>query len=477
MTLHEKLSNYQDENKDVDFNSQPENPPWINDSEDGSDDDEWLFESMQRYKQLCTYSIVCEATSIDIHADSRQLVIAGERSLIANKANNQAMYEVAVYRIPEKLVIVDNEEKEGLSNGRDLSLLAGIGLESNVSKVRFLNSDMIVLAQKDDISIWSIKPESDLLIKLKNLPLETPELPVNIIPTSEDSMLLGFFRLSKMEIHELSLKWDANKSQICELTKSTETQIINAPKDLFLEKFESFTKDLVTILSTNISMERNFLFFEPHFNSETNISLEYLGGIEDVETSLPNCKLLVSSWTYMKLDGVLGATIKIENSDEEARHLSLHIYHSKTLDKKLVRSNMCSQKIQLHSTEDLDCHGNINVLRNNVNVQLVPSSNSIMSTTSDTDERPSKLLAYTLVVKIKDKVNLYQMNFHALSKTEDSKAWRVDCNLLFCHDAHKSRILHALQYSTRLPQLFISVDEHKELHAWHWQNNDKSKKI
>ena len=284
MTLHEKVSNYQDENKDMDFNPKSENPPWINDSEDGSDDDEWLFESMQRYKQLCTYSIVCEATSIDIHADSRQLVIAGKRSLIANKANNQAMYEVAVYRIPEKLVIVDNEEKEGLSNGRDLSLLAGIGLESNVLKVRFIRSDILVLAQKDDISIWSIKPESDLLIKLKSLPLETPELPVNIATTSEDSMLLGFFRSSKMEIHELRLKWDENKSQICELTKSTKTQIINAPKDLFFEKFESFTKDLVTIMSTNISMERHFLFFQPHFNSESNVRLEYLGGIEDIDT-------------------------------------------------------------------------------------------------------------------------------------------------------------------------------------------------
>ena len=476
MTLQEQASNYQDENKDIDLNSKSDNPPWINDSEDDSDD-EWLFESMQRYKQLCTYSIVCEATSIDIHADSRQLVIAGERSLIANKANNQAMYEVAVYRIPEKLVIVDNEEKEGLSNGRDLSLLAGIGLERNVLMVRFLNSDVLVLAQKDDISIWSINTESDLLIKLKSVPLETPDLSVNIMTTSEDSMLLGFFRLSKMEIHELSIKWDAKKPQICEVTKSTETQIINAPKDLLFEKFESFNQDLVTILSTNMSMERNFLFFEPHYNSENNISLEYLGGIVDVDTTLPNYKLLVSSWTYMKQDGVLGATIRIENSDEEARHLFLHIYHSKTLDKKSIRSNMCSQKIQLHSNEDLVCHGNIDVLRNNVSVHLVPSSNSVMSTICDTDERPSKLFAYTLVVKIEAKVNLYQMNFHVLGKTEDSKAWRVDCNLLFCHDAHKSRILHALQYSSKLPQLFISVDENKELHAWHWQNNDKSKKI
>jgi len=476
MTLHEKVSNYQDENKDMDFNPKSDNPPWINDSEDGSDDDEWLFESMQRYKQLCTYSIVCEATSIDIHADSRQLVIAGKRSLIANKANNQAMYEVAIYRIPEKLVIVDNEEKEGLSNGRDLSLLAGIGLERNVIQVKFLSSDMLVTAQKNDISIWCIKPESDLLIKLKSASLEIPELPVNIMTTSENSILLGFFRLSKMEIHELSLKWDANKSQICELT-TTQTQIIDVPKDLSFEKFESFTKELVTILSTNISKERHFLFFELHCNSENKISLEYLGGMEDVDTSRPNYKLLVSSWIYTKLDGVLGATIKTENFDEEAGHLSLHIYHSKTLDKKLVRSNMCSQKIQLHNNECLDCPGNINVLRNNVNVQLVPSSDSVMSTIYDTDERPSKLFAYTLVVKIEAKVNLYQMNFHVLSKAEDSKAWKVDCNLLFCHDAHKSLILHALQYSTRLPQLFISVDENKELHAWHWQNQDKSKKI
>ena len=73
------------------------------------------------------------------------------------------MYEVAVYRIPEKLVIVDNEEKEGLSNGRDLSLLAGIGLERNVLMVRFLNSDVLVLAQKDDISIYHNIPFYDVI--------------------------------------------------------------------------------------------------------------------------------------------------------------------------------------------------------------------------------------------------------------------------------------------------------------------------
>ena len=99
------------ENIDMNLNSKSDNPPWIN-SDEESDDDEWLFNSMQRYKQLCTYSIVCEARSIDIHADSRRLVIAGLRSSVgANKLNDQSMYEIAVYRIPEKLVVENNEVK------------------------------------------------------------------------------------------------------------------------------------------------------------------------------------------------------------------------------------------------------------------------------------------------------------------------------------------------------------------------------
>ena len=137
----------------MDLQQNLENPPWIDDSSAESDDDEWLFNSMQRYKQLCTYSIVCEATSIDIHPVSRQLVIAGLRQpMIASKSNNQTTFEIAVYRIPEKLVVENNEEKEGLLNGRDLSLLAGIGLEKEILNVRFLNSELLIVIQSKTVS-------------------------------------------------------------------------------------------------------------------------------------------------------------------------------------------------------------------------------------------------------------------------------------------------------------------------------------
>ena len=56
-----------------------DDPPWLEGSED-SDEDEWFFHSIQRYKQLCTYSLICQPTSIDIHMLSRRLVVAGLRS-------------------------------------------------------------------------------------------------------------------------------------------------------------------------------------------------------------------------------------------------------------------------------------------------------------------------------------------------------------------------------------------------------------
>ena len=50
----------------------------------------------------------------------------------------QIEFKIAIYLIPEKLVIECNKEKEGLLSGRDLSLLAGVALDTPILKVRML---------------------------------------------------------------------------------------------------------------------------------------------------------------------------------------------------------------------------------------------------------------------------------------------------------------------------------------------------
>ena len=56
------------------------NPPWFEGSEDDSEDDEWFYNSIHSYEQMCIYSIICKPSAIDIDVESRRLVIAGARS-------------------------------------------------------------------------------------------------------------------------------------------------------------------------------------------------------------------------------------------------------------------------------------------------------------------------------------------------------------------------------------------------------------
>ena len=99
------------------------NPPWFEGSEDDSEDDEWFYNSIKNYEQMCIYSIICKPAAIDIDVESRRLVIAGARSSLRKPdKTDRRKFEIAVYSIPEKLVIYGNKEKEGLLSGRDLSL-------------------------------------------------------------------------------------------------------------------------------------------------------------------------------------------------------------------------------------------------------------------------------------------------------------------------------------------------------------------
>ena len=244
MPLEEQSSDCYNMSGSMNVHPEFENPPWIDNSEDDSDDDEWLFNSMQRYKHLFTYSIVCDAASIDIHEGSRRLAIAGARSsMMGNKSNNQAMYEIAVYRIPEKLVVESNEEKEGLLNVRDLSLLAGIGLESDILKVSFLSSDQLVFVQKNSVSVWSINSDSDLLINLKSISMESPVPFANLLIINESSALLGYPRSKNIQIEELDLKSGyGNEPHSIESRSSKRKKLNCFPKNMGSENmtFERF---------------------------------------------------------------------------------------------------------------------------------------------------------------------------------------------------------------------------------------------
>ena len=445
-----------------------ENPPWIDNSGDDSDDDEWLFNSMQRYKQIFKYSIVCDAASIDIHAGSRRLVIAGARSSwVGNKSNNKALYEIAVYSIPEKLVL-ESGEKEGLSNGRDLSLLAGIGLESSILKVAFLSSDLLVFVQKNTVSVWSIDSESDLLINLKKISLEFPLLFANLLIINENSVILGYPRNKQIQIEELDLKRSSGNEPELNESRSKNTKISCFPKNMIFEQFDEFNKNLIVALANDTSTIKNHLFFEPQLHDENSVTFHYLGGIQDAtEDKSSEKELLTSCWR--KTDKVnkrlLGAAIKMETNIESSRTLSLYVYYSESLEQNILKSHQCSQNMNINFSEELVGKDEINMSRNDISMQFVSASDTISLANCGGKE----LCGHTLLIKFKTKINLYQINIQASDNPDDNLPWRADCKLLFCHDAHKAPVRHALQYSARLPQLFLSVDENKDLHAWHWQ--------
>ena len=473
MTLEDQSLKYSEENRNMDLRQNLENPPWIVDNSGESDDDEWLFNSMQRYKQLCTYSIVCEATSIDIHPISRQLVIAGLRQpMIANKLNNQTTFEIAVYRIPEKLVVENNEEKEGLLNGRDLSLLAGIGLEKEILNVRFLSSEQLIVIQSKALSVWSIISDSDLLIELKHFPLEIELYTTNILVINQHSVLLSSSQIDQIQIHELDLSLHPNNPEL-NFTNLKDIKLDNCPKNLKFEKFELFSKDLISVLTTNQSKDRSFIFLEPQIAKGESLNLEYLGGVEDADEEVKSkFELLESSWTKTSNDKeILGAAIKAEQLSEGKRRLCCVIYFVRNLGKKILKSNKCLQKLKFNR-EDLIFKKEISGKPPYVSMQFLPTSSTF--STIDASYESTMSHQRTLVIKLENTIKLYQLNFHRVSDYESNHSWKVDCNLLFCHDAHKSQILHVMQYSTRLPQLFISVDESKELHAWNWQSNESN---
>lgn len=111
------------------------NPPWFDDSE--SDDEDWLSESIRKYKHFFRYKFENTPLQIKIHPKGKYLLLLCETI----KKN----YEILVFKIPEKILAI-SEKEEGLINSRELTLVCGCHESRKILDINFdPNEELSVL--------------------------------------------------------------------------------------------------------------------------------------------------------------------------------------------------------------------------------------------------------------------------------------------------------------------------------------------
>ena len=469
-------------------------PPWLEESDEDSDDD-WFYRSISRYKQLCTYSLICEPTAIDIHSATRRLVIAGARSVKGvNSAHDRKKFEIAIYLIPEKLVMEENKEKEGLLSKRDLALLAGVALDTSILKIMFLASERILVMQENKISIWAIDTESDLLVNLKTVSSEPQTFIEDCSIFNDKNILLicsegGIRNIVKLNLSEYAQNGTSS-------LKNEEPILLNGyPKNLVFDKFEQFNNEVICVFAKDPSSpDTTMLFFESVAGPCDLNEIQYLAGIERLRSNCSSQSDMAESkptinttekccWVLsdQKCDReIIGAQISVKKKGNGSNELSLLIYRHSNLNQCLVKSSVCSQQVSLPTECNSPSINNIwgPEAFSKLDIQFIAGSGKYISsnhTKNIEDQDKSVIYRHNLIITAESRIYLCELLLLWKDDSKFNMNWKANCNLLFCHDAHKSAIIHVLPYSLKLPHLFVSVESNNKLHAWHWQN-DESKK-
>ena len=481
------------------------NPPWFEGSEDDSEDDEWFYNSIHNYEQMCIYSIICRPAAIDIDVESRRLVIAGARSSMRKPdKTDRRKFEIAVYSIPEKLVIYGNKEKEGLLSGRDLSLLAGVALDEFVKNINFVKHERLAVVHKNKVTLWNINIESDLLVNLKTISVEPGFLLKHVIVPDSNNLLISYTSPAGWGILQMNLTCNSeqpNNPDIPE-TKIVELHGISKFKIVRIEQLNNSVISIVAVdtPTPTSSTKAHRLFFEPTIQDGILDGLQYLGKVENFESShLCNQPNYASSYQESVFERfcwaktnevekeVLGAQLCVESKIEDSgiyKKVSLIIHRHQCIGEEASNCPEFSQKTNVDDESISMIQEDINAVRSfSMNAAFVPWKNETSdhkvsedSTGQNHSLVHSRNLVITSITNIYVyKILLLQSQSNKSKKPKLDSDWIIDCQFLFCHDGHKSDIRHVLPYSSRLPNLFFSV-EYDKLHAWKWQQSQEVKK-
>ena len=143
------------------------NPPWFDDSSD-SEDDDWMSESLDKYKHLFKYNMENSPLKIRIHPNGKQLLLLSVTS--------RQKYEILVFKLPGK-VLATSPEEEGLINNRELSLLCGCIESRTVLDCDFAPNEVcaVLVLTPGKVDVLKRKDEaSDLLVKTETFSMDKP---------------------------------------------------------------------------------------------------------------------------------------------------------------------------------------------------------------------------------------------------------------------------------------------------------------
>ena len=333
-------------------------------------------------------------------------------------------------------------------------------------------------------------------MNVKRISLEPLVLFERSLALNSGNALIGYAnngRKSFAKIHFRSNTNDAVAEQHVKDIDSIELGVY--PENLHIQEFEQFDNDAITAIARKKSLSSGSsfrLFFESSVTPESLIEVPYLGGLEVVESEcyataeitdrkLTEKNRVIERFCWTKTDqacgnGMLGARLSATSKTigENISKLSVTIYRLENFRQCVIRSTECAETIHLNESAAYPfnlAHISEESL-SNTSIQFVPWENEGHSDITDRDRHSNSSIVYSrkVIISIGTQVYLYKLTILPREiSSECGLLWKANCELLFCHDAHKSTVLHVLPYSSRLPNLFFSVESGKKLHAWHWQ--------
>lgn len=314
---------------------------------------------------------------------------------------------------------------------------------------------------------------------------------------SEKSLLVcysnsGGEHIGSIEIKDIFLD-EVNGQQ--RMSDIDNVDLAVCPKNLAIEKVENFNNDVISLIAwegTSFHGTKFHLFFEPIPTLEEKLVLPFLGGIELDKSHSCQVDPKVNSEGYIRDNhttygnvcwtrcnetpgkGILGASVTSKEGDEKSE-LTLLLYVYSDLQNQISHSSKCVQKLGLDQAISPPYTASTEYI-SSITTKFVPWSNENSAVDSNCANNSNGIIHKRKLI-ISNGPLIYLYDIKILSRDEDCEKndfpWKATCYQLFCHDAHKSNVLHVQPYSPKLPNLFFSADSDKKLHAWHWQTQEK----
>ena len=126
--------------------------PWDDGGGSDSEEDDWMFSTLNLYNQLLMFHLTVQPGSVDLPPSGTTLVVGdGDKQ------------ELVIYRVPSKLM-AKSKEQEGLKNNRDFGLVAGTVNAGKVKGVKFMGEERLLTCREggEGVDVWGWG-EEDLL--------------------------------------------------------------------------------------------------------------------------------------------------------------------------------------------------------------------------------------------------------------------------------------------------------------------------